>query len=164
MDFLKVRDEYFEFVRRRQKKQSFDTITTDFNFRIAPYFTSIEINKVTINNWYNEIESHNFSNSYNKKLFYTFSKFLDYCVLNNYIEHNYLKDIGVFKKHYEPIKYDFYTYNEFKQFITGFTDNERIYKSYFSFLYFTGCRPSEAMALRFSDLKGSYISINKNDY
>ena len=29
-------------------------------------------------------------------------------------------------------------------------------------MFFAGTRPSEAMALKFSDLKGNYISINKN--
>lgn len=54
----------------------------------------------------------------------------------------------------------FYTKKEFEQFITGF-DNV-VYKSFFILMFYTGCRPSEAMALKFSDVKGNYLSINKS--
>lgn len=165
MSFEETRDDYLKFVKKRQKKQSFDTISKDFNSRITPYFEKKdiqELNKENIIKWYEEIESHNFSNKYNHKLYYTFLAFLNYCTEKNYIKHNFLKEIGPFKKHYEPSKYDFYTLKEFNLFITGFNNKDLIYKRYFEFMFFTGSRPSEAMALKFSDLKGNYISINKN--
>ena len=45
-------------------------------------------------------------------------------------------------------------------FIKGF-DNY-VYEAYYTFMFFTGTRPSEAMALKFSDIHGKYISINKS--
>lgn len=165
MSFDEACKEYLNFVKKRQKKQSFDTVLKDFNSRILPYFENININELnnkTITNWYEEIESHNFSNKYNHKLYYTFSSFLDYCTNKKYIEYNFLKDIGPFKKHYEPDKHDFYTLEEFNLFITGFDKKDFIYKIFFEFMFFTGTRPSEAMALNFSDLQGNYIFIRKN--
>ena len=56
-------------------------------------------------------------------------------------------------------------YEEFKIYATkrhkkqGF--DTYIYKQFFNFMFFTGTRPGEAMALKFSDLKDDYIFITK---
>ena len=39
-----------------------------------------------------------------------------------------------------------------------YVDNN-IYKQFFNLMFFTGTRPGEAMALKFSDLHNNYISI-----
>lgn len=44
----------------------------------------------------------------------------------------------------------FWTEDEFKQFISN-VDNE-LYKLYFSFLYLTGCRKGESLALTWNDI------------
>ena len=48
---------------------------------------------------------------------------------------------------------------EFKKFIKCVDNN--VYKQFFNLMYFTGTRPGEAMALKFSDLYFNEISINK---
>lgn len=161
MDFQKVYKEYLEYAIKRHKKQGYETIAKDFRARICPYFKDILVTKESVKNWYDCILNEHFSNKYNNKLYCTFCSFLNYSVEKGYLEFNYLHDLGNFPKHYEEKKTDFYTFKEFKQFIKGFTREELVYKEYFSFLFFTGCRPSEAMALKFSDLRGNYVSINK---
>ncbi len=165
MSFREAYEEYFKFVMKRQKKQSFETLLNDFNSRIIPYFekendVTIEITEDKIKKWYQEIESHNFSNRYNQKLFYTFKTFLNY-LIPKYLECNYLDEMGNFRKHYELDKHDFYTLKEFNQFISGFDKDDIVYKRFFEFMFFVGTRPSEAMALKFSDLQGNYIKIDK---
>jgi len=81
-------------------------------------------------------------------------------LIPKYLEYNFLKDIGNFRKHYEEDKHDFYTLEEFNIFISGFKD-DIIYRVFFEFMFYVGTRPSEAMALRFSDLEGEYIKIDK---
>ena len=60
---------------------------------------------------------------------------------------------------YVKTKMYHYSIKEFKKFIK-FVNND-IYKTFFTFLYYTGVRPGEAMALKFSDLNYKEISINK---
>ena len=88
--------------------------------------------------------------------------FLHYCCNCDYIQNNVASQVGSFKKKYESTKADFYTLKEFKQFIKN-VDNE-IYKQFFNLMFFTGTRPGEAMALKFSDLSNGYININKTFY
>ena len=52
-----------------------------------------------------------------------------------------------------------YSIKEFKKFIK-FVDNI-VYKSFFTFLYYAGVRPGEAMVLKFSDLNFKEIYISK---
>lgn len=163
MTFNEVYKIYSLFVTRQQKKQSLDTINYNFNKHIIPLFNGKNINSLTNDDfikWYDYILSCNFSNNYNRNLYFEFTNFLDYCIKNNYLKTNYLRELGSFKKKVEVRHTDFYTIKEFKKFIRGF-DNI-IYKTYFKLLFYTGLRPSEAMALKFSDFKGFFISVNKN--
>lgn len=154
---------YSIFATMQQKKQSIETINYNFNSKIIPFFKDNDIYNLTKDdflNWYNYILSCNFSNNYNRNLYFEFTNFLDYCVNNLNLEKNYLREIGCFKKKLEKSKSDFYTLKEFKLFIKNF-DNI-VYKTYFKFLFYVGTRPSEAMALKFNDLRGNLVSINKS--
>ena len=67
--------------------------------------------------------------------------------------------VGNFRKKYEENKRDFYNLKEFNLFIRNLDNN--IYKQFFNLMFFTGIRPGEALALKFSDLQGDYIHITK---
>lgn len=160
--FEKVYEEYLIYARKNQKNQSFETLTYNFNSKILPFFEKKYLEDITskdILDWEYYILSLNYSNNYNRGLYYLLSGFFEYCRTFYNFDKSIISNVGCFKKKYERNKYDFYNLNEFKQFIKCVDNN--IYKQFFNLMFFTGTRPGEAMALKFSDLKCGYISITK---
>lgn len=163
MSFLEAYEEFKIYASKRHKKQGFVTLASDFKSKIVPYFSNYNIEDITskdIVGWQNYIYDLNLKNSYMSKLYIEFSGFMKYCCDFHNLKSNPVKDVGNFKKKFEEKKFDFYTLDEFKLFIK-FVDNN-IYKQFFNLMFFTGTRPGEAMALKFSDLNNGYISITKN--
>jgi len=161
MSFEKVYEEYKIYASNRHKKQGFDTITKNFNLHILPYFKDKNINEISkldIINWQNKILHLNFSNNFNRNLYYEFSAFFRYCIYCDYLSENIILQVPKFKKKIENKKHNVYTLKEFLKFRRNIDDY--IIKQYFNFMYFYGTRPSEAMALRFSDLENNLIHIN----
>ena len=153
---------YLLFAEKQQKKQSFTTICYNFNKRILPYFQGMEIENITSNDiigWEDYILSFNFKNNYNRAIDYQLSSFFDFCHLMYGFDKNVLNVVGCFKKHYEEDNHDFYTLKEFNAFIKAVDDYT--YKMFFSFMFFCGTRPGEAMALKFSDIQNHYVVIDK---
>ena len=160
MSFEEAYNEFIIYVARRHKKQSLDTIRQDFNKHILPYFIDKnikELTKLDIIDWQNKILDKNFSNNFNSKLYTIFNSFFQYCVCCSYLKNNYVLEIGNFNKKIEYKNHTTYTLKQFRKF--RFYLNDFVIKQFFNFMYFYGTRPSEAMALRFLDLKYNFIYI-----
>ncbi|MGN1342164.1 MAG: tyrosine-type recombinase/integrase [Bacilli bacterium] len=163
MSFEEAYKEFKIYAAKRHKKESFESLVRDFNCKILPYFKNTNIYDLTekdILRWKDELLSFDYSKKYLSKLYYVFTIFMDYCCLYYDLENNIVRNVGNFKVQFKAKKSDFYTKEEFEQFICGF-DNI-VYKSFFILMFYTGCRPSEAMALKFYDVKDNYLSINKS--
>ena len=163
MSFEKAYEEWKIYASKRHKKESFESLVRDFNCKILPYFKNTNINnlsEIDILKWKDELISFEYSKKYLSKIYYIFCIFMDYCCLYYNLKENIVRNVGNFKVSARKKNSDFYTRDEFDLFISGF-DNI-IYKSFFILMFYTGTRPSEAMALKFSDFNGKYISINKS--
>ena len=162
MSFEEAYKEYLNYGSRRHKKQSFDTMKYKFKLRILPFFKNFNIEEITCNDileWQNYISTFNFSNNYNSSLYYVLCSFFEYCSIFYDFDKSIVTKVGNFRKKYEDSKKDFYNLKEYKLFIKNLDNN--IYKQFFNLMFFTGTRPGEAMALKFSDLQGNYIYITK---
>lgn len=167
--FLEAYEEYVQYYTAKRKGQSARSITSRFK-NIIPYFpVNKNMRDITAKdyfNWQQSIESRNYSYPYKKTLHYAMVTFYNYCLLFYGIEYGITKNIpqmvGNFSdKDYIPKEMNYWTIEEYRQF-NGVV-NELIYKILFQFLYFTGCRLGEALALTFDDFNSDtkYISITK---
>jgi len=155
--------EYYNLVICDLKKQSIRTINDRLKNHILPYVKNIniyEFKKIDYLKWQKEIEKKQFSYKYLKTLHTTFVTFLNFCVKYYDLNENVASKVGNFKnKDYQKKEFSIYNYEEFKKFEKN-VDNV-IYKYFFEFIFFTGLRPGEAMALKFSDLNENIVSVNK---
>lgn len=163
MNFEEVYNNYLEYAEKRHKKQGFITLHTDLKNNVLPYFKSINIQDLTkldIIKWQDLILDKNFSNKYNSKIYSTFKVFIDYCVLYDYLEHNYVYEVGPFPKKIEDKTHVVYNIHQFRKF-RFYLDNYVI-KQFFNMIYFYGTRPGETTAFRFLDKKGRYLKVSHN--
>lgn len=155
-------EEYVMYAKKDLKASSFKTIISRFEHYILPYFKDYSLQDITskiILEWEDCILLNNFSNEYNTGIYYALSGFFNFCRKHYGFDKTIIENVGCFKKKYEEKKSKVFTIDEFKLFIKYVEDP--IYKQFFTFLFFTGVRKGEAMALKFSDLNNSYIAITK---
>ena len=161
MSFEEAYEEFKIYAANRHKKQGFETITRNFNNHVLPYFIGKNITNLTttdILNWQSIIYSKNFSNNFLDILYSIFNEFFNFCVLTYDLSENLVYKVGRFKHKIEKHEYYVYSLFEFLRFRYFLKNN--IYKQYFNFMYFYGTRPSEAMALKFSDIENNLVHIN----
>lgn len=162
MKFGEVYIEYLKYIEYRQKNQSQRTLRERFDKKILPFFKDYNIYDIKESDylkWQNEIEFYNYSNNYKSNLHYLMTKYFDFLIKYYDVQKNIPRNVGNFKLKNEVKTYKIYSYKEFRRFIK-YVDNN-IYKQFFNFMFFTGTRPGEAMALTFKDLDNRIISINK---
>lgn len=163
MTFDEVLKEYLEYARNRHKKQGFIIIRQNLNNYILPYFKCRLINTLTkqdVMNWQSIILSKNYCNKFNALLYSNFNCFIKYCILCDYVKENIVLQVGSFPKRIESKQHHVYNIWQFRWFRLHL-DNFVI-KQYFNFMFFYGTRPSETMALRFSDLDGLSLHVRHN--
>lgn len=161
--FYELYKTYLKDRKQRLKLQSIKTIECRFETHILPYFKDYEIDKINNKSyieWKEQIIAKNLSYRYKTSLHTSMVAILNYAMTFYDLEKNIASKVGNFSKNDFTKKVDFWTYDEFLQFINVVDDI--VYYSFFSILYFTGMRLGECMALNWNDFKDGYIDINKS--
>lgn len=155
-------NKYIAYISNRLKPTTVLNIKRKFKNHILPKFNKniYDLNDQDFINWQNYIKNLGFSNSFNSQIFSIIKQFFDY--LNKFygIENfaNKFGKINTFNFE-EQKELNVWNLKEFKKFIKVVKDS--VYHALFNFLFFTGVRKGEALALTFKDIKDNYVVINK---
>lgn len=121
------------------------------------------IKEKTIKDFIDYLDHQDYSLNYIKKIYTTLNKMFNYAVSKGYLYDSPMKHVHMVKRP-NQIKDDevkYWTPEQFNLFISNVDDD--FYYTFFNFLYYTGCRMGEALALSWEDIdfnKGTY-NINK---
>lgn len=160
--FEEAYNQYLKYVDIKQKNQSKNSLKEKFKNHILPYFKDFniyDIKEIDYINFQSYIENKGLSFNTKRNIHFLISGFFNYCIIYFNLPKNVVSRVGCFKNNSLKKEAQFYSLKEFNKFIKYI--NEEIYKQFFILMFFTGTRPGEAMALKFSDLSKFSININK---
>lgn len=158
-------NQYLIYCSLKKKNSSCDSIKYRINKFILSYFNNKNIYELSTKDyldWQYYIESFNFKYSYKSVLHYTFSNFLNYCMIYYDLPCNVASKVGNFKNDFITNKGSIWNLEDYNKFISSV--DSLMYKSLFDLLFFTGIRKGELLALTWDDIDfdlGS-IYISKN--
>lgn len=171
MKFNDIAYSYISFIQVKGKPQSIRSVKSRILNYILPYFKNFNIEDIKTNdymNWQLEINKKNFSYAYKKSLHFTMVSIYNHAnKFYNITCNNIPSIIGNFNDSYNiPKEKNIWSYDDFINFINTIEKNkinnkDIIYKTLYKFMFFTGCRLGECLALTFDDFKDYTININK---
>lgn len=162
LTFEEAIDNYLQYVKLKDKPQSHLKIKSRINNHILPFVKGKSIHDfkaVDYLEWQMQINEMSLKYSYRKTLHYCFVAFLNFCIKFYDLKENVASKVGNFKNIDIESEGKAWTLEEYKQFISCVDNN--IYHALFNFLFFSGCRMGETLALTFNDIIDSTININK---
>ena len=165
--FEEVFNEWLFYTKRKVKSSTYydkKIIATKYILDSFKNKNIYKIKESDINLWLDNIEKYHFTIKYTNKIVRFFREIMTYA------HKTYNTDMKIINllhsiKDENPIQEEklinYWTYNEWQTYIQ-YIDNE-LYFLLFNFLYFTGCRIGEVLALNWRDidLKNKQVSINK---
>lgn len=160
--FIELYNVYLRSKTMNLKPQSIRSLKSRFNNHILPFFKDFHIYDISINDyldWKEKIISLNFSYKYNSNLHGALVSIFNFAIDNYNLPKNVAVSGGNFSKYNYLPNVNFWTYDEFSQFISVVDD--KVYYCLFNVLFYTGARIGELLALKWHDFKNDYIDINK---
>lgn len=156
---------YLSYIENRLKVSSVYDIKHQAEKHILPNFGNMKVFKITkqdIFNWQNELNKQNYSYKYKSKLRGFLSAIFKYAIFYYDLPNNPVLQVEPFKRNEVKKEIEVWSKEEFTTFINCVDDF--VFKTYFCFLYLTGCRKGEAFALSWDriDFKKNTVTINKN--
>lgn len=171
MSFGAFWEEYKEDMKDRITESTWEGKINIVDTKIMPFFKDIPLNQIderVIIKWQSWILSlkkkngEHYSQTYIKSINNELSAIINHAVTYYKLPHNPIHRTGsIGNKHAN--KMNFWTLDEFNQFITFF-EKDPLYNLVFNLLYYTGMRQGEMLALTLNDfdLEECTIDVNKN--
>lgn len=151
--FKTLAERYIEDMEIRIKPSSFNTMRKLIYARLIPFFGNLkacDISPLVIRQWQNEMKEKGYSDIYLKNMNGQLSSIFKFGVKFYGIVTNPVNIAGGIGG-YNPSNINFWTIDEFKQFIKIFSEDEIMYSTLFKLLFYSGMRIGEALALNFAD-------------
>lgn len=161
--FEDARQDYFEILPHTVKESTQGYVISNFNKHISSFFEGMKIKDITsqdVTKWIMSLNNKNLKYQTKKKIIGVLRRFFNYCISNDFLDNNPIKKAIKIKNNEIKKEMLIWSEEEFKKFISVITDNV-VYKTFFSFLYLTGCRRGEALALNWNDISNNILTINK---
>lgn len=147
-------ENYYAFSENRVKESTLYDMRTTWQKHIMPYFAKFkavqEIKKLDVLKWQNELNAQNLSYKYKSKIRTYLTTIWKFGQRYYDIETDPISGVEPFRRTEGKKEMQVWTEEEFKQFIA--TIDDIIYRCLFSFLFLTGCRKGETLALRWKDI------------
>ena len=158
-------EKYKHYITVNLKPASVKSACDVIRLYVLPTFADKPIKSITtsdIEKWQEDIINKGFKFKYKSKIYCGFCAMMNYAIKHNYLESNVVNRVGNFKNNEPKKEMLFWTEEEFVKFYKVVDDI--LWKTFFSFLYFTGCRKGEALALNWKDIDftNKLVSINKS--
>ena len=162
--FSLIATDYFNYLSKIRKESTVYTYKKDYNNHIKPFFEHMSISSIDTRNireWANKLEKKGISVSYMNKIHNILNKIFDFAIKNYDLPSNPSRIYGTFQEKNDKIindsdKLRYITLEEFNKFIS--TVDNSMWKTFFIFAFYTGCRRGEIQALTWND-----IDFNKNE-
>lgn len=156
--FNLIWNDYIHNLSKIRKQSTVHSYIKDYNNHINPYFSNMNISSIGIKNireWAETIENKGISVSYMNKIHNILNQIFDFAIKNYNLTSNPSRIFGTFEQKNDKIisdkdKLRYITFEGFKKFINTI-DND-MWKTFFTFAYYTGCRRGEIQALTWQDI------------
>lgn len=154
MTLQELYDSYDSFIASRLKSSSIVKKESVIKLHILPNLKDRYVSDLTVNDivlWQSKLlKENNFKFRYLDSIYSIFCSIINYSIKYHGITENVVSKVGNFTNNEQKVEMLYWTEEEFKKFIKVVDD--MVYKTFFSFLYLTGCRKGEAYALNWNDI------------
>ena len=168
MKFASFAEVYFEDKAPRLKERSIMTKRTLFETKIIPYFGEKQMNEITavdIIKWQNALLNQDYKPTYLRMIQNQMTALFNHAEKFYDLKDNPCKKVDKMGRS-NAKELNFWTKDEYEQFIQGFSTDEEMYRIIFQMLFWLGCRVGELLALTSQDIdfENGTVNISKTYY
>lgn len=168
MKFASFVDVYFEDKAPRLKERSIMTKRTLFETKIIPYFGEKQMNEITavdIIKWQNALLNQDYKPTYLRMIQNQMTALFNHAEKFYDLKDNPCKKVDKMGRS-NAKELNFWTKDEYEQFIQCFSPDEEMYRIIFQMLFWLGCRVGELLALTSQDIdfENGTVNISKTYY